>query len=212
MEIRDRAAIVLYHRACLEAYGRGTTAALGWKSPRSQLARFEVLAEIGDLNGRSVLDVGCGHGDLRAFLGERFPQLEYLGLDHFEPFLEVAAERYGALPHTGFLLGDFTTAPLPEVDYVLASGALGYRSEEPGFALRMIDKLYAACRIGLGVNLIARRPEPEGPHQGEPVTTASVLTAHDRDAVIAHCRGLATRVAVRAGYFEDDFTVFLYRT
>jgi trans-aconitate methyltransferase len=207
MELRDRAAIVLYHRACVEAYGRGTTAALGWKSPQSQLARFEILAEIGDLNRRSLLDVGCGHGDLRGFLGARYPELDYLGIDHFEPFLEVAAERYGAMPRTSFLLGDFTTAPLPEVDYVLASGALGYRAEEPGFALRMIDKLFAACRVALGVNLIARRPSA-GAAAG---AAESVLTAHDRDAVLAHCQQLAPRVVVREGYFEDDFTVFLYR-
>lgn len=204
MTALDRAAIFDYHRVCLEAFGSGSSAALGWKTARSQTARFEVLAEIGDLDGRSVLDVGCGHGDLRGFLGERFPDVEYLGLEHFEPFLEVAAERYGQLPRTRFLLGDFTTAALPEVDYVLASGALGYRSEQPGFALTMIEKLYAACRVALGVNMLAHLPDRPGGQEG-------VLVAHDRDAVVARCRQLAPRVTLRDGYFEEDFTVFLYR-
>jgi SAM-dependent methyltransferase len=204
MTVLDRAVILHYHRACLESHGRGSAAALGWKTERSQTARFEVLVEIGDLNGRSVLDVGCGHGDLRGFLAERAPEVVYLGLEHFEPFLEVATERYGDLPRTRFLLGDFTSAPLPEVDYVLASGALGYRSEEPDFATRAIDKLYASCRVALGFNALAHLPpRPDGKE--------SVLVAHDREALVAHCRRLAPRIVVRTGYFEDDFTVFLYR-
>jgi trans-aconitate methyltransferase len=200
MAILDRAAILFYHRARVASFGRGTPAALGWKSPRSQTARFEVLAEIGDLNGHSVLDVGCGHGDLRAFLGERYPDLHYLGIDHFEPFLEVADERYASWPNTGFLLGDFTTARLPEVDYVIACGALGYRTQESDFVVRMIDKLYASCRVALGFNLLRHIPEGE-----------AVLAAYDPEPIADHCRRLTSRVSLREGYLPDDFTVFLYR-
>jgi trans-aconitate methyltransferase len=200
MAITDRAAILRYHRARVASFGRGTPAALGWKTPRSQTARFEVLAEIGDLNGHSVLDVGCGHGDLRAFLGERYPHLQYLGLDHFEPFLEVASERYASWPNTSFLLGDFTTARLPEVDHVIASGALGYRSQNSDFVIRMIDKLYSSCRVALGFNLLRHVPDGE-----------AVLAAHDPATIGAHCRRLASRVSLREGYLPDDFTVFLYR-
>lgn len=200
MAITDRAAILCYHRARVASLGRGTPAALGWKTPRSQTARFEMLAEIGDLNDHSVLDVGCGHGDLRAFLGEQYPNLHYLGIDHFEPFLEVAYERYASWPNTRFLLGDFTTARLPEVDYVLASGALGYRSQESDFVVRMIDKLYASCRVALGFNLLRHMPDRE-----------TVLAAYDPEAIDNHCQRLASRVSLREGYLQDDFTVFLYR-
>jgi trans-aconitate methyltransferase len=200
MAITDRAAIIRYHRARVAAFGRGTPAALGWKTPRSQTARFEVLAEIGDLNGHSVLDVGCGHGDLRAFLGERYPNLHYLGIDHFEPFLEVAYERHASWPNTRFLLGDFTTARLPEVDYIVASGALGYRDQESDFVVRMIDKLYASCRVALGFNLLRHVPDGE-----------TVLAAYDPETIASHCRRLASRVSLREGYLQNDFTVFLYR-
>jgi trans-aconitate methyltransferase len=200
MAITDRAAILRYHRARVASFGRGTSAALGWKTPRSQTARFEVLAEIGDLNGHSVLDVGCGHGDLRAFLGERYPHLHYLGIDHFEPFLEVGYKRYAGWPNTRFLLGDFTTARLPQVDYVVASGSLGYRSQESDFVVRMIDKLYSSCQVALGFNLLRHIPDGE-----------TVLAAYDPEPIANHCQRLASRVSLREGYLQDDFTVFLYR-
>lgn len=200
MAITDRAAILQYHRARVASFGRGTPAALGWKTPRSQTARFEVLAEIGDLNDHSVLDVGCGHGDLRAFLDERYPRLHYLGIDHFEPFLEVAHERYASWPNTRYLLGDFTTARLPETDYVIASGALGYRSRESDFAIRMIDKLYSSCRVALGFNLLGHLPDGE-----------TILAAYDPETIASHCQRLASRISLREGYLQDDFTVFLYR-
>ena len=37
--------------------------ALGWGSIDSQYKRFEVLSKINNLNGSSILDVGCGLGD-----------------------------------------------------------------------------------------------------------------------------------------------------
>lgn len=54
----------------IRCYGAKSSLALGWRDHNSQLIRFEVLADIADLNGRSVLDVGCGYADLLPFLSE----------------------------------------------------------------------------------------------------------------------------------------------
>ena len=42
-----------------------------WNSRDSQQSRFEILAGAFDLNGQTVLDVGCGLGDFAGFLHER---------------------------------------------------------------------------------------------------------------------------------------------
>jgi len=42
-----------------------------WGGEESQKQRFDVLLSIGDLNGKSVLDVGCGFGDLYGYLRQR---------------------------------------------------------------------------------------------------------------------------------------------
>jgi len=50
MNVIDRATILKFHRDRMEAHGRGTAEALGWKTASSQSIRFGVLSEIADLN------------------------------------------------------------------------------------------------------------------------------------------------------------------
>jgi SAM-dependent methyltransferase len=200
MHIIDQATVLKFHRDRIGSFGRGTLGALGWRIPSSQSIRFDVLSEIADLNDRSIVDVGCGHGDLRAHLAKKFGRTRYMGIDHLEAFLEVAFERYGDWPDTKFYLGDFSTANLPATDYVLASGAMGYRSREPDFAFQVITKLFGAARLGLGFNLLRQVEMPNG-----------ILAAYEPGAILDHCRRLTPNLVIREDYLENDFTVFMYR-
>ena len=58
-----RSAAIDYYGPRLQRYGP-TAEAVGWNNREKQELRFRVLCEIASLNGRSVLDVGCGLGDL----------------------------------------------------------------------------------------------------------------------------------------------------
>src|SRR5476651_2597637 len=115
MNIVDKAIMNNYHEMRVKDFGAGTPEALGWLDKTSQSLRFFMLADIGDMNNRSVLDVGCGYGDLRGFLGTQYPFLHYTGIDQSESFLTLAAQRYN-LPNTTFLLGDFVNTDLPPAD------------------------------------------------------------------------------------------------
>ncbi len=181
-------------------FGEGTNSALGWKDDHSQLCRFEILSQIGDMNDLSILDVGCGHGDLRGFLGKKYADFRYAGIDQMEEFLDVAVARYGNLPATTFYLGDCWIAELPHMDYVLACGLLAYRNSDPRFIYKMIDKLFATCRLGLGFNLLKKVNDPEG-----------ILVNYDAQEILGYCRGLTPKVVLREDYTEDDFTIFMYQ-
>jgi len=200
MDLIEKATIVHYHRHRIRTFAGGTPEALGWRERASQIRRFEVLAGVGDLTGRSVLDVGCGHADLKAFLDRRFTGFEYLGIDQMPEFVAEARDRYRGRADTTIVRADFTTAPLPRADYVLASGALGYRCQDPDFTPRMIRKMAEAARRAVAFNMLRREAFPEHP----------LLVGHDRDRVAAFCRELSPEVRVIEGYLEDDFTVFLY--
>jgi SAM-dependent methyltransferase len=200
MEFVDRSVIYRYHLERIEMFGAGTTDALGWKAQENQLKRFEILSQIGDLNGLSVLDVGCGHGDLRGYLGEKYPRIRYAGIDQIEEFLDIATARYGSMPNTTFYLGDCWTAELPNMDYVLACGFLAYRNSEHGFIFRMIEKLFASCRLGLGFNLLKKVDQPQG-----------ILVEYDPQLILSYCREMTPKVVLREGYTDDDFTIFMYQ-
>jgi SAM-dependent methyltransferase len=193
----DTAAIFRYHQACIRAYGNDGPAALGWTQPAGQQARFAALAGIGNLAHCSVLDAGCGHADLYPFLRARYPGVQYCGIEQVPELLAVAEARHGHAADVVLGRGDFRRAPLPPADYVLASGALSYRHHDPHFVYHAIEKLFAACRLGLGFNLLSREPVPGG-----------LLVAYEPATIRQFCAGLADKVVLVEGYWAGDFTVF----
>jgi SAM-dependent methyltransferase len=197
----EKATVFHYHRHRIREFRPGTVEALGWRGPESQLRRFEVLLKLGDFNGCSVLDAGCGHGDLKEFLDRHCPGFAYIGIDQMPEFIEEARDRYGNLPNTFFHHADFTQGHLPPVDYVIASGALVYRSSNSRYYFDTIRTLYEAAKIALAFNMLDAAVFPKH----------DLLTGQDRDEVLAYCRSLPARVELTAGYLEDDFTVFMYR-
>jgi SAM-dependent methyltransferase len=195
----DTAAVFRYHRARIREFGAGSPGALGWH-PEGQQIRFRVLADIGDLTHRSVLDVGCGYADLYPYLHQRFAGVQYTGIEQMPELLDVARARYLHAPGVVLRRDDFLRAPLPRHDYVLASGALNYHHRHPRFIYQAIEKLYASCRLGLGFNLLSA----EQPSDGS-------LLAYDSADIKVFCETLASRVVLVEGYWEGDFTVFMHR-
>lgn len=200
MSLIDTVAIHKYHLDRIRRYGPDSSRSLGWKTPEGQEARFKVLCEIADLTDRSILDVGCGHGDLRAYIAEKFLRTRYLGIDQVESFLDIAIKKYGHLPETSFFHGDFSKAELPATDYILACGALSYRNSDPDFVFSTISKLFGTCRIGFGFNMLSKIESTDG-----------ILVAYEPRLILEHCRSLTTNVVFREGYYEEDFTVMVYK-
>lgn len=198
----ERATVLHFHRHRIAAHGNETPQALGWRHADSQRHRFEVIARVADFNGRSVLDLGCGSGDLKAFLDERFCDLRYLGIDQMPEFIEQARRRFASQPDTAFALAHFDTAPLPSADIVVASGALGYRCADPHWVFNMVARMYAAAERVFVFTLLDAAVFPEHP----------LLVGHDIEEIAAFCRKLAPRVQVVRGYVEDDAALVLRRT
>ena len=199
MNIIDRITINRFHDDRTKEFGLGTVEALGWYDKEAQQNRFEILSKIANLNDFTVMDVGCGYGDLYPFLLEKFPAINYVGIDNNPSLLDIALERYGAYSHTKFLLGDFTGPEVPPADYVLCSGGLSYRNQDPGFIKNIIEKLFHASRNGFGFNLLSKVKNPGG-----------ILVAYDPKEILNICRELTLHVQLHDNYLPEDFTVFLY--
>jgi trans-aconitate methyltransferase len=195
----DNSAIFDYHRSMIAYHGNTGPAALGWTDRENQLNRFRVLSEMAGLDHCSILDAGCGHGDLLGYLLTRYRDITYTGVEQIPEFLAEAKKRHSWLPEATFLEGNFTRDALPAVDYVLLSGALNYRQEDPDFIYSAVSKLYAASRKGFGFNLL-RRVIPNG-----------LLAAYQPDNIRAYCQTLGADVRLRLDYSDEDFTVYLYR-
>ena len=66
---------------------------LGWESEEAQRRRFKVLTDNINLDGKSLLDVGCGLGNLLSYFKEVGIQCKYTGADILESMTKAAGER-----------------------------------------------------------------------------------------------------------------------
>ena len=41
-----------------------------------------------------VFDLGCGYGDLKTYLNQKFSDFTYIGIDQMPEFIAVAQERF----------------------------------------------------------------------------------------------------------------------
>ncbi|MFB3893963.1 MAG: trans-aconitate 2-methyltransferase [Phycisphaerae bacterium] len=77
--------------------GRPGFEILDWASVASQEARFAVLVDhvlAKDPEARTLLDVGCGVGDLWAYLRRRRVEVDYTGVDILDKMVKEARRRH----------------------------------------------------------------------------------------------------------------------
>ncbi|HCL06398.1 MAG TPA: hypothetical protein DHW64_10735 [Chitinophagaceae bacterium] len=199
MSLLDTAGIFRFHKEQIKLYGKGTAEALGWENHEGQVQRFDVLSNIGDLNHRTVLDAGCGYGDLRGYLQEKYPHVRYFGVEQIPELLDIAAERYASFPETLFFQGDFAGSELPVTDYILLSGSLNYINSDPLFVLKIIEKLFNNCRIAFGFNLLSYADPAQG-----------LIVSYKPGFIREYCERLSKRVLFFDHYKPNDYTIFMY--
>ncbi|NEX18142.1 MAG: class I SAM-dependent methyltransferase [Halochromatium sp.] len=181
-----------YHHA-LALYGENAEG-MHWRSTESQQIRFQVLRGLlpSDLSGISLVDVGCGLGDLHAFLAARqdLPR-QYIGLDAVEVMVERAQARTGCT----ILHCDVLSDPLPEADWYFACGAMALLTHDETGAF--IARCLSAARYGLVFNLLKGNQLS--------LTFNYVLP----EAVEAWAAEMDVDLEIVEGYVADDFSVLM---
>jgi|EndMetStandDraft_9_1072997.scaffolds.fasta_scaffold103974_2 SAM-dependent methyltransferase len=176
---------------------------LGFRNRSSQEKRFEALLGLGDFQGRRVLDVGCGFGDLLEFFMHRGIRPVYTGLDVCKPMIQRCQERFqGDVAH--FICADVLEhTPEQQFDYVVASGLFGLDAEGARERIRpTLEKLFGWSRIGTAVNFLSTNyPRPvEGRIYVEPGKALEAALE------------LTPAVRLDHSYLPNDFTLHLYKT
>jgi len=166
---------------------------VAWDSAQTQKRRFSAIVScLGDLKNDTLVDAGCGFGDLYFYLKEKnnLPK-SYVGLDLCEPMVKEAKVRTGCK----IVQRDILKQTIPVADWYVASGSMNLltRMETQIFIQRCFEK----SRKGFVFNLLCGR-EQEGEF--------SYWKPHE---IIALCRPLSAKVQIKEGYMEGDFTVVL---
>ena len=69
---------------------------VGWKDKKSQELRFEILTRNIDLDGKTILDVGCGKGFMLYDLKRVIPGMKLKGIDISEYAIENCKDEVKA--------------------------------------------------------------------------------------------------------------------
>jgi SAM-dependent methyltransferase len=90
---------------------------------------------------RSVLDLGCGPGDLIAHLGRRFPGKAYTGVDMNPDFIAIAAEQTRGLQACRFIGGDLYDFSQGRHDFIILRAVLQHLKDPDRLMKHLPDLL-----------------------------------------------------------------------
>lgn len=113
----------------------------------------------------SVVDLGCGLGDMLEYFRSNGFEGEYLGLDFVPEFINTAKQKFSNDSKARFEEFDIYHDPFPEgIDHVLISGVFNNKIEDNLSFLRLaISKSFASCNKSVIFNALTSYVEYEDP-------------------------------------------------
>ena len=198
MKTDEKLAAIERYNERLKKYGYDPRT-LGWLKGR-QPVRFKVLSEIGDLNGCSILDVGCGFGDLYGFLIKRGLNIAYTGIDINSNLIEIARKKY---PDACFEIKDILIDEINQkFDYILLSGVFNFKlSDNKTFIQNMLKKMFELCNKGVAADFMSTYVD---------FKNADAYYASP-EQIFSFCKALSRRVVLRHDYMPFEFCVHVYK-
>lgn len=103
---------------------------------------LDLLSRLPELPARSVVDLGCGKGELTALLKERYPEADVVGMDSSAQMLDAARARFPELVWERCAIEDF--APKEPLDVLFSNAALHWVADHDA----LVPRLFALLRRG----------------------------------------------------------------
>ena len=173
--------------------------AMGWSSTFNQQLRFDVFNYMAVMDGKHILDVGCGDAALFHYFQDQSIDCDYCGIDISHKMVQRAQQRY---PGIGVRQKDFFQEQRL-FDIVVCSGALSMLADlDPLDYLTMaITHLFSLAKEQLLFNLLTIHHDSKSAlfHQFDPVD------------VLNMCLRITPFVTLNHSYLPNDFTVQLIR-
>ncbi len=177
---------------------------LNWESQISQYARFEVLLSIGEFEGKKVLDIGCGLGDLLKYIKLNKKKVAYTGIDICEEMITGAKEHFRKTPDAKFMTGDILEIKNPpKYDYVVSSGAFNMNlGANDKMIKEVLRKMYYMAGAAAAVSMLSEYERCTDP----------LYYYYDPCEIFKFCKTICEKVVLRHDYMAHDFTVVMYKS
>jgi len=166
--------------------------ALQWMSAEAADLRYKELVVGIEIEGETILDVGCGFGDIIPHLMKKAKNFEMTGVDIVPEFVKVATDKH---PGYKFLVNNYFKKPMKKkFDVVMSSGALNSNIPNPyRFRKRAIKTMFDHFN-----------PQPENRKK-------SRVYYADSQKILKYCRSLSKKVIYRHHYHPKDFTIVMFK-
>jgi SAM-dependent methyltransferase len=174
---------------------------LGWHKGRQRVRFAAALEAVGTRFG-SLLDVGCGFGDLFGYLKKRGWQGNYLGVDICPELLDEGRKRYGPRG-ARFECIDLSTESLAySADVAVALGVFNYRlkGDNLEFVAQMLHAMWSHSTQAVVLDFLsttADRPKAD-------------LFHADPDVVLRRALGYSKRVRLDHSYMPFEFLLAIW--
>jgi trans-aconitate methyltransferase len=198
MQPKDNERLQKFYKEALAIFGDHDARSVHWSGEEGQRTRFLVLSQVANLNHQSVLDVGCGLGDLYKFFIDQKIDVDYTGIDIIPDFIARTKERF---PDGHFECKDIT-AVTKTYDVVLASGALSFKvTDSQAYNFSVIKKMYDVAKTAVAFNMLNRATHVDD----------DVYATYNPTEVATFCKTFCPRVEIITDYLPQDFTIYLYK-
>lgn len=180
-----------FYTAAIKKHGE-TPKGVHWNSKHSQEKRFEILTSFIEDENFSLVDAGCGFGDLYFYMQKKNINCRsYTGLDLSPSMVKITQEKTLCEVFEKDICRDL----LPEADYYLCSGAMNILSRFDTFLF--IRNCYAASKKGFVFNLLMGEDDSLVYNHFYPQELQNLFD------------DLGAKISIKKGYLPHDFTVFM---
>lgn len=201
MEDGDKQKILARYKERVDKFGHGA-AAIG--EPRDRQAyffHFIIDAEGFDLSS-SILDIGCGYGDLYGYLRSIGWNGRYTGIDVNRDLIEEGRRKY---PDADLRVLDIQQqGPSEQFDWCVACGVLTARTEAIDYLAHLqdiLDRMWRVSRKGLMFNLLSPLADYVHPFHARPPF----------DKVLKAVTRITSRFTLRHDYMPYDYAIYMYK-
>lgn len=187
-----------------ETYGTSSSAVL-WNDPQTQYLRFHELVRYLDLNDhkKTLLDIGCGNGELFKFLNFMGFRGSYTGYDINEKLLAHAKARFSDIDvHHKDILTDQSLSPQC-FDYVVMSGLFNLNvGQSEAWVHEFLKKMFSLCGELMVCNMISTHVSYRD----------NDLFYLDPAETLAYCiKNLSKRTTLAHHNLPYNYTICVYR-
>lgn len=179
---------------------------VGYSNINEQILTYGAALTFFNVN-QSVLDIGCGRGDLFAYIKEQYEDVfldsNYYGIDNNEIILNVGKEKYNI---SNIHLQDFTTFKNNnKYNWVVACNYfLDPLDDQYTRLFKSVDKMYNSCTYATAFNVITNQADV----QRDQIALYSI---YDAGKILNHLLSTYKKVIVRADYLLGDTMFYVFK-